>query len=335
MSTANTPELALQRKDGKIRSHVRQKWLVETPEERVRQAYLPVLVNEYGFKLDQMAEERKSRAGGPASPGRFRHLAHGSGQGGQQNPADHRGVQVGQRDDPAGGLRPGRQLRPLANAPFFVTHNHRETRFWRVRKDRMPGSLEEIENIPHADASDKEIEELIAKLKTFKEDEFAELLHQCHNVIRNREKLDPAAAFDEIAKILFVKVYVERELKRKRRRKNLFTVEYLDEQLGDDPLDDLFDQTKQYLHGTIFDDDDDQSEAGDRPGNRRKLERYNLPTPAKTSRASPSNVSWAGPSAAKSASSSRPAPSLSSWFEWWIPRKATSSAIRPAGPAAS
>jgi type I restriction enzyme M protein len=33
----------------------------------------------------------------------------------------------------------------LSNAPFFVTHNTRETRFWRVRKDRMPGHIEEIE----------------------------------------------------------------------------------------------------------------------------------------------------------------------------------------------
>ena len=90
----------------------------------------------------------------------------------------------------------------------------------------MPKTLEEISNIPHADASDKEIEELISKLKTFKEDEFADLLHQCHNVIRNREKLDPAAAFDEIAKILFVKVYCRaRAQERKRQRKNLFTVE--------------------------------------------------------------------------------------------------------------
>ena len=115
----------------------------------------------------------------------------------------------------------------LTDAPFFVTHNNSETKFWRVRKDRMPGYLEEIEGIPHADATDKQIEELLSRLKTFKEDEFADLLHQCHNVIRNREKKDPVAAFDEIAKILFVKVFVERELKKKRRRKNLFTVEYL------------------------------------------------------------------------------------------------------------
>ena len=66
----------------------------------------------------------------------------------------------------------------------------------------MP-NFDEIENIPHANDSDREIEALLGKLKVFKEDEFAKLLHECHNVIRNREKLDPAAAFDEIAKVLY------------------------------------------------------------------------------------------------------------------------------------
>jgi type I restriction enzyme M protein len=108
----------------------------------------------------------------------------------------------------------------------------------------MPGYFEEIENIPTADASDLVIDELIKKLKTFKEDEFADLLHQCHNVIRNRDHLDPAAAFDEIAKILFVKVWVERELREKKRRKNLFNLEFLDNEIGDDPLNDLFEKTK-------------------------------------------------------------------------------------------
>jgi type I restriction enzyme M protein len=117
--------------------------------------------------------------------------------------------------------------------------------------------LEEIENIPHADASDKDIEALLSRLKTFKEEEFADLLHQCHNVIRNREKKDPVAAFDEIAKILFVKVYVERELKQRRQRKNLFTVDFLKDQIGDDPLDDLFQKTrKHYARDRIFEKDE-------------------------------------------------------------------------------
>ena len=40
-----------------IWSHVRKRWLVETPEERVRQEYLCTLVNEYGYDLEQIAEE--------------------------------------------------------------------------------------------------------------------------------------------------------------------------------------------------------------------------------------------------------------------------------------
>ena len=38
----------------------------------------------------------------------------------------------------------------MTYAPFFVTHNLRETNYWRVKKDRMPGYIEGIENIPHA-----------------------------------------------------------------------------------------------------------------------------------------------------------------------------------------
>ena len=132
-------------------------------------------------------------------------------------------------------------------AKFSVTHNNRETRYWRVRTDRRPGYLEEVENIPHADATDKEIEELFSKLRVFKEKEFADLLHQCHNVIRNREKKDPAAAFDEIAKILFVKVYVERKMLTRRSKENLFTVDVLNKQNAENPLDNLFQETKKLL----------------------------------------------------------------------------------------
>ncbi|MGY2895182.1 type I restriction enzyme M protein [Deinococcus sp. UYEF24] len=163
-------------------------------------------------------------------------------------------------------------------APFFVTHNSKETRHWRVNKDKMPGYRVEIENIPHANDTEKEIEKLLAKLKVFREDEFAKLLHDCHNIIRNREKLDPAAAFDEIAKILFVKVYVERQLRSNRAAKNLFSLEVLDQQIGNDPVNVLFDQTK------LFYQTDHIFEPGERinlkPDTSRaiieKLQAYNL-----------------------------------------------------------
>lgn len=230
---------------GKIWSHIRQKWLVETPEERVRQEYLCVLVNEYGFRLDQIDEEVTVTGRGSAGA-RADFVIWRTPQ--DKAEAKRPLIIVECKSDNV-TIRPadyaqGEHYARITDAPFFVTHNSRETRFWRVKKDRLPGYIEEIEDIPHADATDKEIEELISKLKVFREDEFADLLHQCHNVIRNREKKDPAAAFDAFAKILFIKVFVERELREKKRRENIFTVEFLESQLGDNPLEDLFQKTK-------------------------------------------------------------------------------------------
>jgi type I restriction enzyme M protein len=264
---------------GKIWSHIRKKWLQETPEETVRQEYLCSLVNEYGFGLDQIDEELEvtGRGSGHARAD-FVIWRSAKDKADSNNPL----IIIECKSDNV-TIKPadygqGDNYARLAGARFFVTHNSRETKFWRVIHEKMPKSLEEISNVPHADASNKEIEELLSKLKVFKEEEFADLLHQCHNVIRNREKLDPAAAFDEIAKILFVKVFVERELKAKRQRKNLFNVEYLDDQLGKHPINTLFQQTKEaYEDDKIFEPDE---EIRLRPATGREivklLERYNL-----------------------------------------------------------
>jgi type I restriction enzyme M protein len=276
----NGPNLAVKTDDkGQVFSHIRQKWLVETPEERVRQAYVVTLHNEYGFDLAQMDEELDVTGRGSA-----RARADVVIWRTAQDKADAKAplIVVECKSDnitiKAVDYAQGEMYARQTDAPFFVTHNNRETRYWRTRKDRMPGYIEEIENIPHAEASDKDIQELIAKLRTFKEDEFADLLHSCHNVIRNREHLDPAAAFDEIAKVLFVKVWVEREMKAKRRRVNLFTADYLDEQLGTHPLNDLFQRTKDaYADDRIFASDD---RINVKPATGREivrlLERYNL-----------------------------------------------------------
>jgi len=242
----------------RIFSPVRKKWLTLTPEEQVRQQYLTVLIDEYGYSLDQIDEEVNVTGRGSAQArADFLIWRTAKDKADQKAPF----IVIECKSDnvtikPADYTQ-GENYARIADAPFFVTHNSRETKFWRVKKDKMPGYIEEIENIPHADASDKEIKELLSKLRVFKEKEFADLLHQCHNVIRNREKKDPAAAFDEIAKILFVKVWVERELRKKRKRKNLFSVDFLEEQIGDNPLDVLFSQTKgTYSTDKIFEDDE-------------------------------------------------------------------------------
>lgn len=271
--------ITVRREKGKIWSHIRQKWLNETPEESVRQEFLCVLVSEYGFSLDQMDEELEvtGRGSGHARAD-FVIWRTAKDKTDSKNPliiVECKSDNVTIKPDDYGQ---GDNYSRLAGARFFVTHNSRETKFWRVVHEKMPKSLEEISNVPHADASNKEIEELLSKLKVFKEEEFADLLHQCHNVIRNREKLDPAAAFDEIAKILFVKVFVERELRAKRQRKNLFNVDFLDDQIGKNPLNTLFGQTKEaYEDDKIFEPDE---EIRLRPATGREivklLERYNL-----------------------------------------------------------
>lgn len=282
MSSKSYPKAdQLKTKGNKVFSVVRKTWIILTPEEKVRQDYLRILVNEYGYSIDQIAEEMDV-----------------TGRGSAQARADF--VVWKSVNDKRDGNSPliiveckadnvtikpadygqGDSYARLSNASFFVTHNSKETKYWRVVHDKMPKTLEEIENIPHADATDKEIQELLKRLKVFKEDEFADLLHQCHNVIRNREKKDPAAAFDEIAKILFIKVAIERRLRAGRSRHNLFTAEFLDQQgqIHDDPIGVLFDQTKkEYKADQIFERDErvNLKQATVREI-VRQLERYNL-----------------------------------------------------------
>ena len=46
--------------------------------------------------------------------------------------------------------------------------------------------------------------------KQFTREDFTRILQKCHNTIRNNDKLSPEAAFDEISKILFIKIGKER-----------------------------------------------------------------------------------------------------------------------------
>jgi len=264
---------------GKIWSHVRSKWLVETPEETVRQEYLLVLLNEYGFGNDQIAEEMDLTGRGSASA-RADFVLWRTAQDKADDNAPFIIVECKSNNVT---IKPqdygqGENYARICGAPFFVTHNARETKYWRVKKDKVPGYTEEIENIPHGDASDKDIAELLSKLRAFKEKEFADLLHKCHNIIRNREKKDPAAAFDEIAKVLFIKVYVERSLLTRRNRTNLFTVDVLKGQIAENPLDNLFQETKRaYASDKIF-EEDERINLKPATGEAivKELEKYNL-----------------------------------------------------------
>lgn len=100
-----------------------------------------------------------------------------------------------------------------AGASFFVTTNEKETKYFNVDKEYLPKRLVEVVAIPTAEEAlvDKKVKELLGKTKTFTRDEFTKVLRNCHNIIRNNDKLSPEAAFDEISKILFMKIQQERD----------------------------------------------------------------------------------------------------------------------------
>ena len=51
--------LKIERENGKIFCPLADSWHIETPEEKVRQEYIKILVEDYGYSLDQMAQEIK------------------------------------------------------------------------------------------------------------------------------------------------------------------------------------------------------------------------------------------------------------------------------------
>ena len=53
--------LEIKRENGKIFCPLTNSWHIETPEEKVRQEYIKILVEDYGYSLDQMAQEIKSK----------------------------------------------------------------------------------------------------------------------------------------------------------------------------------------------------------------------------------------------------------------------------------
>lgn len=208
-------KLEVQVESNRIYSPLRDKWLVLTPEEQVRQSYICRLVNVYGYNLEQMDEELKvnnsHRGQGKA---RADIVIWKSKEDKKKNKAAFivveckaETVKIRQED-----YYQGANYAAWSGASFFVTTNEKETKFFRVDKDSMPKDLDEIIDIPNASIinDQKKVDKLLSQTKAFSRDEFAKLLQKCHNIIRNNDKLSPEAAFDEISKILFMKIRYER-----------------------------------------------------------------------------------------------------------------------------
>lgn len=205
--------MEIQIQGNKIYCPLIEKWLIMTPEERVRQTYISRLVNEYQYDLGQMGQEI-TVANGHRGQGKARaDIVIWRSQSDKQiakSPlivieCKAENVTIHEED-----YYQGYNYAAWAGADFFVTTNQKETRVFRVVKGHIPKRLEEIVDIPKASDNDKKIKELLTQTKAFTRDEFSKLLFTCHNIIRNNDKLSPEAAFDEISKILFIKIRYER-----------------------------------------------------------------------------------------------------------------------------
>lgn len=205
--------MEVQIQGNKINCPLKDKWLIATPEELIRQRYICRLANEYQYQLEQMGQEI-TVANGHRGQGKARAdiviWRSVEDKRAEKSPlivveCKAETVTIQEED-----YYQGYNYAAWAGADFFVTTNQKETRIFRVVKGHMPKRLEEIVDIPKATDAGKKIRELLNQTKAFTRDEFSKLLFTCHNIIRNNDKLSPEAAFDEISKILFIKIRYER-----------------------------------------------------------------------------------------------------------------------------
>ncbi len=211
--------MEVQIKDNKIFAPLLNKWLLYKPEEEVRQEFICKLIDDYGYSLKQMNQEVKltksQRGNGRASADLVVWL----------NEADKKAKKTAFLvvELKAKSLKlkvedcyQGYNYATWSRAKLFAISNGKELQVYKTVEEEIPLKLQPVNDIPHLnDISDaKKLNEALAKTKEFTGNEFAKLLHKCHNIIRNNDKLSPEASFDEISKILFIKIMYERNPKQ-------------------------------------------------------------------------------------------------------------------------
>ena len=214
----------IKRDNGKIFCPLTSSWNIETPEEKVRQDFIMKLIENYGYSPEQMAQEVKvnnsQRGQGMA---RADIVIWKSKKDKEESKSAFivveckaENVRIREED-----YYQGYNYASWAGASFFVTINEKETKYFNVDKRFLPKKLDEVFTIPTAEEalSDRKVKDILSKTKTFTRDDFTKILRTCHNIIRNNDKLSPEAAFDEISKILFMKIKYERE----QRGEKVFT----------------------------------------------------------------------------------------------------------------
>lgn len=101
----------------------------------------------------------------------------------------------------------------IGTVNFFVLHNLKETKVFLLDSSHPMGGVERIGDFPKAAdvQTDDSINGFIRRMRRNTKEALLNAFDRCHNIVRNNDKLSPEAAFDEISKVMFIKMMYERE----------------------------------------------------------------------------------------------------------------------------
>jgi len=204
-------EIQINKKKNKIFAPLLDKWVAYSPEEELKQKFIYRLVNTYGYSLDQLGQDVKIKKRYEADIAIWR----------TKKDKDKKiipsiiitveckaeNIKIKESD-----YSIGYSFASTINANFFIAVNLKETKIFHIKDEISIKKVEKLTDIPKAEilADDKRIVKYVNENKRFTREEFSRLLTRSHNIIRNNDKLSPEAAFDEISKILFMKIMYER-----------------------------------------------------------------------------------------------------------------------------
>ena len=101
----------------------------------------------------------------------------------------------------------------IGTVNFFVLHNLKETKVFLLDSSHPMGGVERIGDFPKASdvLTDDVISAFIDRMRGNTKNSLLHAFERCHNIVRNNDKLSPEAAFDEISKVMFIKMMYERK----------------------------------------------------------------------------------------------------------------------------
>lgn len=198
-------------KGNKIYAPLKKEWVRNTQEEKLKQEFICRLVNSYGYNLEQLGQDIEIKKRYRADIAIWRSAKEKLNNSVPsiiitvECKAEH--IKIKESD-----YSIGYNFAANINANFFIAVNLKEAKVFHIQKDNAPKKVEKLSDIPKAEilSDEKKTDKYIRDTKAFTREEFTRLLTRCHNIIRNNDKLSPEAAFDEISKVLFMKIMYER-----------------------------------------------------------------------------------------------------------------------------